>query len=141
MISDPDCIFCKIVAGTIPCFEVYRDEHVLAFLDIGPLSRGHLLVIPLNHRATLAEMTDDEAAACGRVLPRLARAMVKVTGTREYNILQNNGKGAGQVVGHVHFHLIPKEPGGAGLGIQWPAGSLDKEAAANLQQAISAALE
>lgn len=140
MVSSPDCLFCKIIAGDIPCHEVYRDHRVLAFLDIGPLSRGHLLVIPLNHATRLEELSDEDAAACASVLPRLARAVIRVTGTSDYNILQNNGKAAHQVVGHVHFHLIPKPSSDAGLVIQWPAGKLEPAEAAELRQSIVDAL-
>jgi len=128
--NDPDCIFCKIIAGQIPCHKVYEDDHVLAFMDIGPISHGHALVIPKRHATTLDQLDDDSAAACGRVLPRLARATVKVTGVSDFNILQNNGAKAHQAVGHVHFHIIPKTDD-SGLGITWPAGELkDGEALA-----------
>ena len=119
----PDTIFTKIIAGEIPCLRVYEDEHVLAFLDINPLSPGHTLVIPKEAVATLGELSDDAGAAIGRVLPRLCRAVVKATGAKDYNILQNNGAGAHQAVFHVHFHIIPKTEG-KGLGIKWTPGSL-----------------
>lgn len=133
-------IFSRILAGEIPCHQVYRDAQVLAFLDVGPLSRGHTLVIPTEARATLAELSDESAAAIGRVLPRLCRAVMKATGCGAYNILQNNGTMAHQVVQHVHFHIIPKYPGGEGLEIGWPAGRLDPAAGAELARAITAAM-
>lgn len=111
-------IFDKILDGEIPCHEVYRDEHVLAFLDIHPLSRGHLLLIPTERKARLHELSDEAAAALGRVLPRLARAVLEATGATAYNVLQNNGAAAHQAVDHVHFHIIPRL-GGEGLGIGW----------------------
>ncbi len=149
---DPNCIFCKIIAGDIPCYKLYEDGRVLAFLDVGPLSEGHVLVIPKAHAVQLGEMADEVAAAIGAVLPRLARAVSAATGTGAYNILQNNGEVAGQVVMHVHFHLIPKpdptrapdskSPGspGSGLGIHWPAGQIDPEAAETLADKITSAL-
>jgi len=112
-------IFDKIINGEIPCHRVYEDEHVLAFLDINPLSPGHLLVIPKERAAQLHLLSDEAAAALGRVLPRLCRAVRQVTGIETYNVLQNNGAGAHQAVFHVHFHIIPKSPDGAGLGIGW----------------------
>jgi len=121
----PDTIFSKIIAGEIPCHRVYEDEHVLAFLDINPLSQGHTLVIPKEAVATVGELSDDAGAAIGRVLPRLCRAVVKATGTEDYNILQNNGAGAHQAVFHVHFHIIPKTPD-KGLGLKWNPGSIDE---------------
>src|SRR5687768_5586774 len=101
-------IFTKILRGEIPCHKVYEDDQVLAFLDINPLSRGHTLVIPKEPAATLDQLSDEASAAIGRVLPRLARAVMAVSGARDYNILQNNGAPAHQAVFHVHFHIIPK---------------------------------
>lgn len=132
-------IFAKILRGEIPCHRVHEDEHVLAFLDIGPLSDGHLLVVPKEAKAHLHELSDESAAAIGRVLPRLARAVMAATGATAYNILQNNGAAAHQAVMHVHFHIIPKI-GSAGLGIGWNAGSLDAARAAELVKSMQAAL-
>ncbi len=134
-----ETIFDKILAGEIPCYRLYEDEHVLAFLDVGPLSRGHTLVIPKERKAHLHEMSDEAAAAIGRVLPRLSRAVLAATGATAYNVLQNNGAAAHQAVMHVHFHIIPKL-GGEGLGIGWDAASLDAGAAAELVASITAAL-
>lgn len=130
-------IFSKIIAGQIPCHKVYEDQHVLAFLDINPLSPGHTLVIPKEAKATLAELSDDSAAAIGRVLPRLCRAVMRATGATEYNILQNNGSGAHQVVMHVHFHIIPKLPDGRGLGIGWKSGTFVHAEGAELARQIA----
>lgn len=135
-----DTIFSKIIAGAIPCHRVYEDDQVLAFLDINPVSPGHTLVIPKQAVATVDQMSDESAAALGRVLPRVARAVLKATGTREFNILQNNGAGAHQAVFHVHFHIIPKHADGRGLGIGWKPGTLDAASAAQLQAAITAAI-
>jgi histidine triad (HIT) family protein len=132
-------IFDRILDGEIPCHRVYEDDHVLAFLDVGPLSEGHTLVIPKERRAHLHELSDEQAAAIGRVLPRIARAVMKVTGATAYNVLQNNGAAAHQAVFHVHFHIIPRR-GESGLGIGWRAGRLDTEAGKELSAALRAAL-
>jgi len=134
-------IFDKIIAGEIPCHKVYEDAHVLAFLDINPLSPGHTLVIPKERKAHLHQLSDESAAALGRVLPRICRAVMKAVGdgATNYNILQNNGSAAHQVVMHVHFHIIPKM-NDKGLGIGWPAGKLDANAAQDLLTKIRAAL-
>lgn len=124
-----DTIFKKIIEGRIPAHKVYEDERVLAFLDIGPLSRGHTLVIPKEPAETLDALSDESAAALGRILPRLCRAVMEATGVREYNVLQNNGRGAHQAVDHVHFHIIPKPGEAEGLGVRWPAGALGADAA------------
>jgi histidine triad (HIT) family protein len=130
-------IFTKIIAGEIPCHRVYEDDNVLAFLDINPLSRGHVLVIPKEPAETLDLLSDDAAAAVGRVLPRLCRAVMAATGARHYNVLQNNGAPAHQAVFHVHFHIIPRYDD-AGLEIEWNAGKLAD--GADLAKAIAAKL-
>ena len=132
----PETIFSKIIRGEVPCHKVYEDAHVLAFLDIFPLSRGHTLVIPKEPAPTMDRLSDEAAAALGRALPRIARAVLAATAATAYNILQNNGEAAHQAVHHVHFHIIPKEPGGDGLGIGWKAGTLDAAAAAELAKQI-----
>jgi histidine triad (HIT) family protein len=134
-----DTIFSRILAGQIPAHKIYEDDRVLAFLDIAPLSRGHTLVIPKEPAETLGDLSDESAAALGRVLPRICRALVAVTGVREYNVLENNGAGAHQAVRHVHFHIIPKPDASRGLGIGWPAAALDADAR-ELAVTISAAV-
>ncbi|HUI60458.1 MAG TPA: HIT family protein [Steroidobacteraceae bacterium] len=134
-----DTVFGKILAGTIPCHKVYEDDRVLAFLDVNPLSRGHTLVVPKEPAETLDQLSDDSAAALGRVLPRLCRAVMQVTGVTEYNVLENNGAGAHQAVLHVHFHIIPKPNRTEGLGVSWPAGALNREQAPALAARIRAA--
>ncbi len=133
-------IFSKIIQGEIPCHRVYEDEYVFAFLDVGPLSRGHTLVVPKEAKAHLHELSDESAAAIGRVLPRIARAMLNVTGATAYNVLQNNGAEAHQAVMHVHFHIIPKFPDGSGLGIDWKPQTFDHANGAELAKQIASAL-
>jgi len=132
-------IFDKILSGEIPSYKVYEDDHVLAFLDIGPLSAGHTLLIPKERKVHLHELSEESAAALGRALPRLCRAVLRATGATAYNVLQNNGPAAHQVVMHVHFHIIPKL-GERGLGILWPAGRLDDAAARDLLDRLHRAL-
>lgn len=132
-------IFDKIIAGEIPCHRVYEDDHVLAFLDIGPLSSGHTLVIPKERKTHLHELSDEVAAALGRVMPRICRAVLKATGATAYNVLQNNGAVAHQAVMHVHFHIIPKF-GSQGLGLDWRSGKLDAAAARELLSKMHKAL-
>lgn len=122
-------IFTRIIAGEIPCHKVFEDEHVIAFLDIGPLSRGHVLVVPKEERTKLHELSDASAAALGRALRKVAYAVVEATGCADYNVLQNNGAAAHQAVMHVHFHVIPKHADGSGLGLRWDAGRAPADAA------------
>jgi histidine triad (HIT) family protein len=133
-----DTIFGKIIRGEIPCHRVYEDDQVLAFLDVNPISRGHTLVIPKESAETLDALSDDAAAAIGRVLPRLSRAVLAATGAPAFNVLQNNKPLAHQAVFHVHFHIIPKYEDGTGLGIDWDAKKI--EGAADLAKAITAKL-
>jgi histidine triad (HIT) family protein len=135
-------VFAKILAGQIPCHKIYEDAHVLAFLDVFPTSRGHTLVIPKEPAETLDKLSDESGAALGRVLPRIARAVMKITNATAFNVLQNNGPLAHQAVFHVHFHIIPKYADNpeAGLGIQWPSSPIDHTAAAALAKAIAGAI-
>lgn len=127
-------VFSKILSGELSCHRVFEDKHVLAFLDIAPLSPGHVLLIPKEAAQTLDALSDEAAAALGRVLPRLCRAVIQVTGCQDYNVLQNNGDAAHQAVKHVHFHIIPKPTSlegrsEGGLGIVWqPQGAGDEDA-------------
>jgi|SRR5690606_31470849 len=140
VVAMAETIFSKILRGEIPCHKVYEDDRVLAFLDIGPLSKGHTLVIPKEEVATLDALSDESAAAIGRVLPRLCRAVRQVTGCEAYNVLQNNGPDAHQAVFHVHFHIIPKPNEREGLGIRWPSRELASEEAEALAEALRAAV-
>jgi len=134
-----DCIFCKIVAGDIPCTRVWEDEACLAFMDIGPLADGHTLLIPKKHYEVISEMPPEEVAHLGRQIPGLARAVQEAMGADGLNVLQNNGRVAGQAVGHVHIHFIPRVPDD-GLGYRWPAGESDAETLNRQAEAIKAKL-
>lgn len=138
--NDAPSIFTRIIRGEIPSHCVYEDAHVVAFLDVGPLSRGHLLVVPREQCAFLHELSDASAAGLGAALPRLARALMRATGCRAYNLLINNGAEAGQVVMHVHAHLIPKFDDGSGLRTDWRAGRLDGADGSALAGALRNAL-
>ena len=141
--SDPT-VFDLIIRGEVPSHRVYEDEWVVAFLDIAPQSPGHLLVVPRESRATIGELSDASAAAIGRVLPRLCRAVAATTGSPHCNILQNNGRPAGQAVPHVHFHLIPRigphGESGSGLKTIWTPGSLGTAEGENTAERIREAL-
>ncbi|KAL4729650.1 Adenosine 5'-monophosphoramidase [Fusarium chlamydosporum] len=113
-----NCIFCKIIKGEIPSFKLFESEKTLAFLDIGPLSKGHALVIPKHHGAKLADIPDDHLT---EILPVLKK-IVNATGATDYNILQNNGRIAHQEVDH-----IPKPNKEQGLGISWPTAPADMD--------------
>lgn len=137
--SETSCVFCKIVRGQIPALRVYEDDHCLAFLDIGPLAEGHLLLIPKAHYQRLEDMPADEISAVFGQVPRLARAVMKVSGANAYNVLQNNGQPAGQEVPHVHFHIIPRVPSD-GLGYRWNASKYPAGRGEELRQRLADAL-
>jgi histidine triad (HIT) family protein len=106
--NQDNCIFCKIIAGELPCTKVYEDERVLAFLDIGPLVKGHTLVIPKTHYNPLTAVPPELLAHMISVIQKLTGAMQKTLKADGINIHQANGAAAGQVVPHVHFHIVPR---------------------------------
>ncbi len=134
--SVSNCIFCKIIAGQIPCYKIYEDDVVLSFLDIGPLVRGHTLVIPKQHHAALIETPPELLGAINQRLPKIARAVLAATGTKACNILVNNGAEAQQSVMHLHYHILPRATGET-FRVPWNAGSLEKQTATELASAIS----
>jgi histidine triad (HIT) family protein len=124
MSTDPHCIFCRIVAGQIPAAKVLETEDAIAFLDINPIEPGHVLLVPTNHFSTITESSAESIAAAAALLPRLASAVLRATGASGLNILQNNGRDAGQLIDHVHFHLIPRRTGDT-FKIPWPQGKYE----------------
>ena len=133
--KDSDCIFCKIAAGQIPCTKLLEDDLAIAFLDIGPLAEGHVLLIPREHYVTVDQMPPDVAAAVLKHLPALGGAVKAAVGCEGFNILQNNGPVAHQVVPHVHFHVIPRNAGDE-FHFNWPAGSYLKGRIEQLAEGI-----
>jgi histidine triad (HIT) family protein len=132
-----DSIFTKIIRGEIPCAKVFENQHLIAFLDIAPLSEGHTLVVPKRQVERLEDLPPEEAAAIGRELGAIAARVLKATGAQAYNVLQNNGADSGQVVPHVHFHIIPRRAGD-GLGFRWNAKSAAPEQLRALAERIAA---
>lgn len=114
------CVFCKMVAGEIPVAKVYEDDAVFAFLDIGPISDGHTLVIPKDHCTRIHECAPDVLANMTARLGKIARAVMTAVHADGYNVLSNNGPAAGQVVDHLHFHVVPRKTGD-GVFTEWPS--------------------
>jgi len=106
-----DCIFCKIVAGEISAIKIYEDEKILAFLDINPVDPGHTLVVPKKHYENFSETPNEFLSAMMPVIDKISKAAMKATGAEGFNLALNNGKAAGQVVFHTHFHIMPRFPG------------------------------
>lgn len=114
-----ECIFCKLVQGQIPSVKVHEDDLTLAFMDLGQVNPGHVLVATKRHAANLLEITPDEAAAVFRVTQRLACAAQQAFAPDGLTVLQANGAVAGQTVGHFHLHLLPRHAGD-GVDLSWP---------------------
>jgi histidine triad (HIT) family protein len=131
MAADPDCLFCKIVAGEIPATRVYEDDRTVAFMDINPATRGHLLIVPREHATDLLEIDAEDLAACARAAQTLARRVSERLGTDGVNLLNSCGSAAWQTVFHFHLHVIPRYHGDP-LRLPWtPApGDRDEIAAA-----------
>jgi histidine triad (HIT) family protein len=111
MAQDPDCIFCKIVAGKIPCHKLYEDSETLAFMDINPVHDGHCLVIPKAHYPTVFETPPEVFAAVARSTVKVASAVKRAVTLDGLNLLQANGPGAAQSVPHFHVHVLPRRSG------------------------------
>jgi len=116
-----DCIFCKIIDGSIPSNKVYEDEHVLAFMDVAPLTKGHTLLIPKQHVKDLLEMPEDVARNLYAAAPKIANAIKKAFNPVGLNTVNNNGAFAGQSVFHYHLHFIPRYDESDGLKVKWEA--------------------
>ena len=121
-----DCVFCKIVAGQIPSTKVYEDERTLAFMDIGHVNPGHVLVAVKKHAANLFELGEDEAAAAARTAARVAKAIEAAFKPEGLSVYQANGTAAGQTVVHYHVHLLPRHEGD-GMELVWPVKNPPRE--------------
>ena len=104
----PNCLFCKIIRGEIPAAKVLETDVVVAFLDIHPVNLGHLLLVPREHHADLTELPEASAAQTAALLPKLCRAVRAATGADGFNVIVNNGRAAGQIIDHGHWHIIPR---------------------------------
>ena len=134
-----DCIFCKIIAGEIPSSKVYEDDQVVAFLDISQVTSGHTLVVPKQHFRNLLEMDADSTSQLFARVPDIARKVMKATGAKGMNILNNNEEIAGQTVFHTHVHLAPRYDETDGLQISFEAHEPDFPALAQLAEKIAQA--
>lgn len=126
----PDCIFCQIIQGRLPCARIYEDENIISFLDINPINAGHTLVLPKEHYETIFDTPEEVLQACAAVAQKVARAVFKGTNAAGLNFLQNNFRPAGQLIDHIHFHIIPRYPHDHFLtswpGKPYPQGELER---------------
>ena len=128
-----DCVFCRIVAGQIPSTRVYEDDDVLAFMDIGQVNPGHVLVAAKRHAPDLYALEEAQAAAVARAQVRVARAILEAFQPPGLSVYQANGKPAGQTVFHYHVHLVPRHEG-VGMNLTWPVKNPPRE---RLEEAAS----
>ncbi len=119
-----DCIFCKIVAGELPCAKLYEDEDILSFMDIGPVVKGHALVIPKKHFDPITNVPPELLEKCIRIVQKIARAQYESLGADGVNVSQANGELAGQIIPHIHFHVIPRFADD-NYSFNWQSGSYD----------------
>lgn len=137
MTSDPNCIFCKIIAGTIPCFKVFEDADTLAFMDINPANPGHCLIIPKSHHPNLLETPPAVLGQVMATVHRVANAVQAAVAPDGMNLVQANGKGAEQSVLHFHMHVMPRRIGDE-LKMNWGLRPGDMKAIGALAERIKA---
>lgn len=113
------CIFCRLIAGEIPSARVYEDELTLAFMDIGQVNPGHVLVATKRHAVTLLDVTPEEIAAVAQTAQRVARAVQTVFDPPGITLLQANGREGDQTVFHFHMHVVPRHAND-GIALSWP---------------------
>ena len=130
-----ECIFCRIVAGQVPAATLIETDKVMSFMDVAPVNPGHSLVVPKRHVESLADLTQEELHVCIFAVQRVARVVLQATGAPGFNVLQNNHRCSGQVVPHVHFHIIPRRPDD-GFKFAWRQGRYAKGEMQELQRKI-----
>lgn len=124
MHSEPDCVFCGIVAGAIPSTTIEQSERVIAFMDINPVTPGHALVVPRSHAVDVFDATAEDLAACSRLAQQIALRAKDRLGADGVNLLNCSGEAAGRTVAHLHIHVIPRyadDPGRDAIGLPWSA--------------------
>lgn len=134
-----DCIFCKIAAGEVPSCTVYEDEEVRVILDLGPASRGHALILPKAHYDDVCGLDEKLASKLLPLAARIGQAMKKGLGCAGFNLVQNNGRAAGQTVFHFHMHIIPRYENGPEM-VSWTPGISSAEELAETGEKIREAM-
>jgi histidine triad (HIT) family protein len=135
-----DCIFCKIANGVIPSETIYEDDTFRVILDLGPASRGHALILPKQHYKDICELDEETAKKVLPLAAKIGNAMKNSLGCAGFNIVQNNGKEAGQTVFHFHMHLIPRYEEGPVM-VSWVPGEANQEELTRTGAAVRNALQ
>ncbi|MDI6732718.1 MAG: HIT family protein [Planctomycetota bacterium] len=104
----PDCVFCKIVEGKLPSTKIFEDEHSIAMFDINPVATGHTLFITKEHYPTFLDVPSEKIGVLFINMPRVISAILQATAAEGFNVIQNNHRCAGQLISHLHFHIIPR---------------------------------
>lgn len=136
---EDNCIFCKIANGEIPSETLYEDDTFRVILDLGPASRGHALILPKQHYRDICDLDGKVASNVLLLASKIGSAMKKSLGCAGFNVVQNNGKEAGQTVFHFHVHLIPRYEDGPEM-VSWVPGKVSPEELAQTGAAIKSAL-
>lgn len=108
MVSERECLFCKIIRGEIPSKKIYEDSRTLAILDINPASEGHVLVMPKKHSETIFEASEEDLQSAVATVKKVSLQIRDALKPEGLNVIQNNGEQAGQVIAHLHFHVLPR---------------------------------
>ncbi len=135
MTADADCLFCKIIAGEIPCFKLFENDETLAFMDINPANEGHALVIPKEHSRDVHAVSDAAITATVTTAKKIAAAIDKTLNPDGLNLLQCNGPAAAQSVFHFHMHVLPRREGDE-LKLNWGLRTGDMDAIGALAERI-----
>ena len=137
--TDDNCIFCRIAGGTIPSATLYEDEQFRVILDLGPASRGHALILPKEHFEDVCQLDEGIAAKVLTLGAKIGAAMKKALGCAGFNLVQNNGKAAGQTVSHFHMHVIPRYEDGPSM-VSWIPGEITSEELEEVAETIKKSL-
>jgi histidine triad (HIT) family protein len=137
--TDGTCVFCKIVAGQLPCFKLLEDDHTIAFMDINPVNPGHALAVAKGHWPTVDVIPADALAAVAKTAQKVAKAVFKELKPNGVNLIQANGAGAGQSVPHLHIHIMPRQAGDA-VALNWEPKPGDMKEIETLYKRLKAAL-
>jgi len=137
--TDGNCIFCKIVAGQIPCFKLFEDANTIAFMDINPVNPGHALAVAKGHWPTVDVIPPEVLAEVAQTAQKVAKAAFKVLTPHGVNLLQANGPGAGQSVPHLHIHIMPRVKGDD-VNLNWEPKPGDMAAIKAVYEKLKAAL-
>lgn len=139
VLMSQECVFCKIIQGHVPAYKVFEDAQTLAFLDINPVTHGHILIVPKEHHEWLLDLPEKTLEELMHTVQRVAKAVMKATPAKGFNVGMNNGRVAGQIVFHAHFHVIPRYDDDKLS--HWPRSQADEKSMKEISEKIAALLK